>query len=90
MILRKDMFSGGMFVMEDYLLPGGMHPDLKKFLCRDDSQRRNASGFDEIPGTQNAAVSAGQNSIRNCPDRRFPKQNTIPQFYFRMHGYNEC
>ena len=69
--------------MEDYLLPGGMHPDLKKFLCRDDSQRRNASGFDEIPGTQNAAVSAGQNSIRNCPDRRFPKQNTILQFHFR-------
>ena len=63
MILRKDMFSGGMFVMEDYLLPEGMNTDLKKFLCRDDSQRRNASGFDEIPGTQNAAVSAGQNSI---------------------------
>ena len=65
------------------LFEGGMHPDLKKFLRRDDSQRRNASGFDEIPGTQNAAVSAGQNSIRNCQDRRFLKQNTILRFHFR-------
>ena len=29
------MFSGGMFVMEDHLLPGGMHPDLKKYPVRD-------------------------------------------------------
>jgi len=34
-ILGKKLFSGGMFVMEDYLLPGGMHPDLKKYPVRD-------------------------------------------------------
>ena len=33
--MGKDLFSGGMFALEDYLLPGGMHPDLKKYPVRD-------------------------------------------------------
>lgn len=44
------------------ILSGGMHPDSKKFLRRDDSQRW---------------------SIRNCPDRRFSKQNTRLRLHFK-------
>ena len=35
MILGKNLFSEGMFVLEDYLLPREMHPDLMKYPVRD-------------------------------------------------------
>lgn len=66
------------------ILSGEMHPDSKKFLRRDDSQRGNASATARTAGFRNRTqyrgfISGTEHKIAAS----FQKQNTIPQFHFR-------
>lgn len=68
------------------ILSGEMHPDSKKFLRRDDSQRGNASATARTAGFRNKTQYRGFISkTKHNTVVLFPKQNTIA---FRSRCFN--